>query len=70
MSSSVVAVLIFFVVIAGLTVRARITGRQDSQYVLVNRASTGPSRTVYRLNGLGSRDLDPGCSAVALAFPG
>ena len=26
----------FFVVIAGLTVRARITGRQDRQYVLVN----------------------------------
>jgi hypothetical protein len=53
-------VLIFFVVIAGLTVRARITGRQDSQYVLVNRVLTGLSRTVYRLNGLGCRDLDPG----------
>ena len=50
----------FFVVIAGLTVRARITWCQDRQYVLVNGASTGPSRTVYRLNGLGRRDLDPG----------
>ena len=54
-----VALLLFLAVLAGLIIHARITRRQDHQYVLVKEAPVGLSRAVCRLNGLGSRDLDP-----------
>lgn len=53
------ALLIFLAVLGGLIVHARITRRQDRQYVLVSGVPVGLSRAVCRLNGLGSRDLDP-----------
>jgi hypothetical protein len=54
-----VALVIFLAVLAGLLIHARITRRQDRQYVLVNGIPVGLSGAVCRLNGLGSRDLDP-----------
>jgi hypothetical protein len=55
----VLALLIFFAVLAALVVHSLITRHQDRQSVLVNGVSAGLSRTVCRLNGLGSRGLDP-----------
>ena len=44
-SLSVVAVLVFFVALAGLVVRGYVTGRQGRQYMLVNRVLTAcPAR--------------------------
>ena len=41
-----VALLLFLAVLAGLIIHARITRRQDHQYVLVKEAPVGLSRAV------------------------
>ena len=59
--------------LAGLVVHAYVARRQNRQYVLVSGVLVGLSGTVCRLNGLGSRGLDPTllqrCNAARLRSP-